>query len=98
MTHSHGKYFSLENIGILVLVENSLSLPRPKKLNSMLRVTLFFYVQRLLNEEIFSFNFLILISVKRRLYHYTAVYMLLKLLFYNLYHGDIILHSITSLH
>jgi len=41
MTHCHGKYFSLENIQILVLVENSLSLPHPKKLNSMLRETLF---------------------------------------------------------
>lgn len=55
MTHCHGKYFSLENIQILVLVENSLSLPHPKKLNSMLRETLFFYAQDLLDEEMFSF-------------------------------------------
>lgn len=99
MTHCHGKYFSLENIWILVLVENSLSLPHPKKLNSMLRVTLFFYAQRLLNEETFSFNFfLVLVSIKRRLYNHIAASMLLKLLFYDLYYGDTILHSVTSSH
>lgn len=45
----------------------------------------------------FHFNFVsLLVSIKRRFYHHIQVSLLLKLLFYDLYFGDLILHPVTS--